>query len=284
MKKLVCFSIAILAQGLYGLECEAYAVKFQLLPSSSLSIDGGNLEPLFGSFELEYVGLQNVAFSGGDNDEGFELSNLFLQTSSLTFSQVPSWVNAAYNVYDESNEWVAGGFQLRTHVLGTIGSDPIDVVFQWGALDDNSFIGNTEFNDGAGLGEYGNNTVVSHAAGYDSKYVYSFEIYAEAVSRPGPEPPTAIEEILLFIAMCVEDGTLAGNGPGNSAENRLDALINMLEEAQGLIELEMFEEACGQLQAAYERTDGQRPPPDFVTGPAASELATLILELMESLL
>jgi len=57
----------------------------------------------------------------------------------------------------------------------------------------------------------------------------------------------------------------------------------MLEEAQRLIDAEMFEEAYVQLQAAYERTDGLSPPPDFVTGEAATELAELIHELIEGL-
>jgi parallel beta-helix repeat protein len=96
-----------------------YAVIFELLPSSTLSIDGGILEPLLGSFELEYMGLQDVGGGGGKNDEFFELSNLSLHTSSLIFTQVPSWVNEAYNMYNESNEWLAGGFQLETSTVGT---------------------------------------------------------------------------------------------------------------------------------------------------------------------
>lgn len=101
---------------------------------------------------------------------------------------------------------------------------------------------------------------------------------------PGPSLPTEqIEEILYFIEASVDDGMLVGDGPGKSAKNRLNALINMLEEARSLIEAELFEEAYQQLEAAYKHTDGQSPPPDFVTGPAAPELAELIQNLMESI-
>ena len=97
------------------------------------------------------------------------------------------------------------------------------------------------------------------------------------------EPIEEIEEILEFINDSVEEGTLAGDGPGNSAGNRLNALINMIEEAQRLIEAELYDEAIEQLEAAYKHADGQSPPPDFVTGPAVTELTERIEDLIESL-
>lgn len=93
---------------------------------------------------------------------------------------------------------------------------------------------------------------------------------------------TPFDEILLFIAMKVDDGTLTGYGPGNSAGGRLNALINMIEEAQALFESGMLEEAYEQLQDAYDRTDGESPPPDFVTGDSAPLLAALIMDLLQS--
>jgi hypothetical protein len=81
----------------------------------------------------------------------------------------------------------------------------------------------------------------------------------------------------------VEDGSLTGDGPGNSAEHRLNALRNMIESAGYMIEQGQYEEACQQLMDVYRRVDGQPRPPDFVTGEAASQLAELILDLMADL-
>lgn len=92
-----------------------------------------------------------------------------------------------------------------------------------------------------------------------------------------------VADILDFIYVSVEDEALVGDGPAMSAEKRLSALVNMLEEAQRLIEEELIDEAREQLADAYLRTDGESPPPDFVAGPAASELAALIQCLMESM-
>ena len=92
-----------------------------------------------------------------------------------------------------------------------------------------------------------------------------------------------IEEILDFIDDSVGDGTLTGEGPGNSADNRLNALRNKLEEAQSLIEAGSLEEACDKLWSTYRKCDGELRPPDFVAGEAAEDLANMILWLMNEL-
>lgn len=92
-----------------------------------------------------------------------------------------------------------------------------------------------------------------------------------------------IERILDFIEDSVEAGTLSGSGPGRSAQGRLGALINMIEAAGNLIDAELIADACWQLQDAYNRTDGNSPPPDFVAGPAAAELASKIEVLRTTL-
>jgi len=97
------------------------------------------------------------------------------------------------------------------------------------------------------------------------------------------DPIEEIEEILDFIDDSVGDGTLAGEGLGNSADNRLNALRNKLEEAQGLIEAGLYEEACDQLWSIYKKCDGESRPPDFVTGEAAEDLADMILLIMDEL-
>lgn len=110
------------------------------------------------------------------------------------------------------------------------------------------------------------------------------EVQLSAVGIEIPLPPLEqIANILAFFDTSVDDGTLLGDGPGNSAEKRLNALRNMIEASGDLIENELFEEACQQLLDAYRRMDGQPKPPDFVTGEAVTELATMIQELMTTL-
>ena len=96
-------------------------------------------------------------------------------------------------------------------------------------------------------------------------------------------PGDGIEAILDFFDEAVAAKTLSGNGPGRSAEGRLDALRNMLLAAADLIEGGNIGDACQQLEDAYLRTDGHPRPPDFVTGPAAEGLAFMILDLMSDL-
>ena len=57
----------------------------------------------------------------------------------------------------------------------------------------------------------------------------------------------------------------------------------MIEAAGDLIEDKLFEEACQQLLDVFKRIDGQPKPPDFVTGKAVPELATMVQDLMVSL-
>ena len=92
-----------------------------------------------------------------------------------------------------------------------------------------------------------------------------------------------MDDILEFFDESVTDGTLTGDGPGKSANGRLNALENMLETAGDLIDLGDIEGACEQLKAASRKCDGDSPPPDFVAGSAASELYDMILELIAEL-
>jgi N-acetylneuraminic acid mutarotase len=114
----------------------------------------------------------------------------------------------------------------------------------------------------------------------------TFTVQSTTLVQQGTYESNPIQEILDFIEESVADGTLAGSGPGKSAQGRLGALINMIETAGDLIEANdpnLLEDTCGQLHAALAKTDGQDPPPDFVTGPAAPQLAAMIEELMDSL-
>ena len=67
-------------------------------------------------------------------------------------------------------------------------------------------------------------------------------------------PATQVVDILAFIQDAVNLGTLAGDGPGASAGNRLSALINMIEPAAEDIATGDIASACTQLAAtAYEQ-------------------------------
>lgn len=110
------------------------------------------------------------------------------------------------------------------------------------------------------------------------------DLGAWVVSTSGvPVPEPTIDAILTFFDESVADGSLTGDGKGNSANGRLNALRNMLGMAGYLINIEDIEGACGQLKAAIGKCDGESPPPDFVGGTAASELCGMITDLMEKL-
>jgi hypothetical protein len=111
------------------------------------------------------------------------------------------------------------------------------------------------------------------------------DISGVTVRDAKPVSPTVSEpdDILEFFDESVADGILTGDGPGISADNRLNALENMLEMAGDLIDIGDTEGACVQLGAALNKCDGASPPPDFVAGEAATELHNMILELMDAL-
>jgi hypothetical protein len=115
-----------------------------------------------------------------------------------------------------------------------------------------------------------------------------------------------VGDILAFFDQCVLLGNLEGyvpdksakkkstnktpkgNGSDKLAENRLNALRNMLETAGNLIDSGKIDEACGQLKAAYKKMDNPDPPEnstDFVEveGVAASDLSTMVQALMDGL-
>jgi hypothetical protein len=82
------------------------------------------------------------------------------------------------------------------------------------------------------------------------------------------------------------DKTPKGDGSDKLAENRLNALRNMIETAGNLIDSGKIDEACGQLKAAYKKMDGLNTPgssTDFVTGDAVSDLSDMVQELMDEL-
>jgi hypothetical protein len=129
-------------------------------------------------------------------------------------------------------------------------------------------------------GIYPVTVVVSDMKGGSATATLNYEVLSE------PIPTVSIADILAFFDTSVANGSLVGNGPGRSAERRLNALRNQIEAAGDLIEDGLIEEACQQLMVAYTRADGEVPPgspPDFIEGPHASELAVMIQNLRISL-
>lgn len=104
-----------------------------------------------------------------------------------------------------------------------------------------------------------------------------------ALSGTGIGFPAQARALVDAFVQALSDGTLVGAGPGQSADAPALALRHMLESAAALVEAEVLVEACIQLQDALDRTDGRARPPDFVEGPAASELSEEITGLRERL-
>jgi hypothetical protein len=109
-------------------------------------------------------------------------------------------------------------------------------------------------------------------------YVY-IDLYGKGVAS-APDPLEEVQTMLDFFDECVAGGLLTGQGFGSSAAGRLMALRNMIEAAADLLLKGYPAAALRQLLDAYHRCDGVYPPPDFVSGPAAADLAAMIWELM----
>lgn len=130
------------------------------------------------------------------------------------------------------------------------------------------------------------------------------EVYLIGNGIEAQEDDITVGDILAFFDQCVADGTLEGNVPSKSAkkkladktpkgngsdklaENRLNALRNMIETAGNLINSGKTDEACGQLKAAYKKMDDlntKGSSTDFVTGVAVSDLSTMVQALMDGL-
>ena len=85
---------------------------------------------------------------------------------------------------------------------------------------------------------------------------------------------TPAGRVLAFFDASTADGSLAGEGPGKSEKGRLKAVRNMIVAATHAGGLG----ACSSLPQALRRTDETQPPPDFVSGKAAPELARQLEE------
>ena len=101
--------------------------------------------------------------------------------------------------------------------------------------------------------------------------------------EPAATPAEQAAQLVSFVDESVADGTLTGAGSGKSGANRLHAFQAMIETAAELVADGDTQAACEQLRDALRKADGDSKPPDFVTGPAAAEVAEQIQTLMEDL-
>jgi len=92
-------------------------------------------------------------------------------------------------------------------------------------------------------------------------------------------------DLLADIIDFILTNDIEGDGPGNSADNRYNAFLNMLHTVSDLIEADDNEGACGLLNSIAKKCDGEGRPPDFITGDPETmdELMDMIEMLMEDL-
>jgi len=98
----------------------------------------------------------------------------------------------------------------------------------------------------------------------------------EPVLTPGEQ----IALINAFYAQGLQDGTIAGVGPGKSGKAKAVALGQMLVCARALIDGGYQRWALIPLSSVENKTDGQARPADFVTGSSVGDLNAMINNLI----
>lgn len=98
--------------------------------------------------------------------------------------------------------------------------------------------------------------------------------------EPVLTPAEQIAAIKDFYAAGLQDGTIAGIGPGRSAKAKAAALGEMLVCAGHLIDGGYMRWALVPLASVEDKTDGQNRPADFVAGASVPELNAMINDLM----
>jgi hypothetical protein len=100
---------------------------------------------------------------------------------------------------------------------------------------------------------------------------------------PETPPPAMLSDVIAFFDDGLDGGTIAGQGPGKSANNRARAFGNMLHAADDLISEGELETACDQLESASQKVDGESRPPDFLDGDDVPALHQMLLDVMAAL-
>lgn len=96
-------------------------------------------------------------------------------------------------------------------------------------------------------------------------------------------PEEQIGLILDVYDLAIEEGLIEGAGNKRSAKNKLRVFGKMFSTTEKLIDLGYNDYALKVLQMIEKKCDGQKRPKDFIQGPAAEELNTLINELIDTL-
>jgi hypothetical protein len=92
-------------------------------------------------------------------------------------------------------------------------------------------------------------------------------------------------DLLADIIDFILTNDIEGLGPGNSADNRYNAFLNMLYTVSDLIEADDIQGACDHLYSVIDKCDCEDKPKDFITGPDSimDELMDMLNDLMEDL-
>lgn len=97
------------------------------------------------------------------------------------------------------------------------------------------------------------------------------------------EITTEIDNIIVFFEKSVSTGLIYGVGSGRSASGRLNALRKKLLVAKDLIDNDLTEDACIQINDILKKVDGVQAPPDFAGGPNVYILYDKLIVLRSNL-
>lgn len=98
-----------------------------------------------------------------------------------------------------------------------------------------------------------------------------------------PPPDELMQAVMDYYDAGLTDGSIYGLGSGNAHKSRVRVFGNMLDAADDLIAAGDYEGACKQLWDAVLKSDGEKPPPDFIGGPGVSALNSMLLDVLEAL-
>ena len=119
----------------------------------------------------------------------------------------------------------------------------------------------------------------------DESYVTVLLDGMGVLAEPG-EASAAIDNLVVFVDMSVEYGTLWGVSSSRNSRNsprKYRALMNMLESTGKLIDRGKFNVACKKLSNIYRLVDGALNPRDLVAGPASEDIALAILAIQDDI-
>ena len=126
---------------------------------------------------------------------------------------------------------------------------------------------------------------LDHAIRFPGENDKIFTSYTTQLTSPViPAFDQQIEEIQDEFDNAVAGDGLEGVGQNaTSAKGKLNALRNMLERAEDLIDQGNIPAAIQQLEDVYRKVDGDPKPPDLASGSEASAIAEMLQDLINNL-